>query len=106
MLIREAKQEKIEANIALKRSAANAINDEEAQKFKEAEEEGERAIDAAEKNQPLEKPTEAETKVRDLKDKEVSKVKKDALKNEAIALKKEDLAKQAVETAVTKDEMK
>jgi hypothetical protein len=40
MLIREAKQEKIEATIALKRSASNVVKDEASQKFKESEEEG------------------------------------------------------------------
>ena len=108
MLIREAKQEKIEANLALKRSAVNAVKDEEAQKFKEAEEEGQREIEKAEKGlSQAEEPTSTESKVKALKDENaIKKLKKEALNAEAIALKKGDMAKQAIETAVTKDEMK
>ena len=52
MLIREAKQEKIEASLALKRAAVNAVRDEQIRKFKEVEEEGNREIERAEKGLP------------------------------------------------------
>ena len=90
MLIREAKQEKIEATLALKRSAKNAIKDEEAAKFKEAEEEGQREIERAEKNLPAEK---SEMVAKSKTDSDLKAAKKEALKEEAIAMKKEDLAR-------------
>jgi hypothetical protein len=106
MLIREAKQEKIEATIALKRSAANAVKDETAQKFKEADEEGQREIIRVDKNLPPDKPIENETTVKGLKDEtDLRKAMKNALKDEAIAMKKIDMARQVLGNAYTKDEI-
>lgn len=74
--------------------------------MKEATEEGEREIDRANKNLPPEKPLEVEKSAKEISDiQELKAAKKRALKDEAIAMKKEDMAKQALENASTKEEI-
>ena len=71
MLIREAKQEKVEASLQLKRSAINSVKDDHLERIKEVDDEFDREHSRALKGFGPEKPIERTKKVIDTDDDEI-----------------------------------